>query len=469
MACKLTLQLTYGTCVEPTAQPRDKSELYLHLNKTISFIPTRYLSQGNWSRPVHKLYTVPAIDDLYLEAIELNEEIRCHFEARIQLFHQQLHLCHNSKLVLQEGPTIAQAGLKNTYSAGQLAEAHCSTLTNLQIKGIKPANLAQDSYFSNSWNATTTLPSFVNKIDSKIDFQMHFAHLEGQTFRQFCMTLLNMVSSGDSPDELLDLFLMGLIPILESLLKKYEESTAEREVVQCYRAIANHYYKLIQKPENISKLAFKDTSLHKTMWGTLLEQVSAYRKVDRFYRKAISIVGPRTQNKDLLIPALLLRIVPGKNDLEEVTQKIIAKKNLCLSETQAEYASRSLTDSKVVALAKTYFASFKSTAALKADLEKRDGEPFASQYKTELIRLLERRPKQIQNIFLIALPRLYASQYPTRQSLAVRRLTCMNDGWITSLTKDLTAIKRSIAKCIADPHVLELTNQLLDDIAPIEL
>ncbi|MDE3045756.1 MAG: hypothetical protein KGJ02_03835 [Verrucomicrobiota bacterium] len=275
--------------------------LHYPRNETASFVPKKYFSSvaaqdPEWEkRSVQHLFTPPVISDELAEIAELTDDIRSHFETRLQLFYQQLLLFAGSKFKLDKHSTKAQAGLKNKNpkeeAKGTTAEAHSSTLPSIKgwpqkenlsfLKGatssVNAIEIGNESFFHHTWNGTSTLPVGVNKVDSRLDNQTPFDFFGEQTFRQLSIDILNGVSSGElSLKDGFTGFSTHIESALNHLLDTYAEGTAEKEVVRIYQRTAAHWKRFLKVEDSWEKLSFskeEKKKLQKKIWGRLQKKI----------------------------------------------------------------------------------------------------------------------------------------------------------------------------------------------------
>ena len=218
----------------------------------------------------------------------LKSDIEDHIEMRIQLFFQQLILTYRTFGVFKEyhtdktykiaTPVKSQNKEGNNQQAlmCKLTAAHCSTLPNMQFvskkkqinhftcanvneKDLSPVVYGAYSYFHNSWNTTTTLPRFVNDVDSTIDMiKAQQNLLEGATFRDYCIEILNYNSKEvTNPRMALRRFLLTL----DKLITQLEANSAEKDasfqyVLRCYGNVVKDYIRQSEKFEFFHKISF---------------------------------------------------------------------------------------------------------------------------------------------------------------------------------------------------------------------
>ena len=476
----VTFQAPFGSLYQEGSS-RSDGRLNVDLNQTSAFIPPNFL-EGNPSASVHKLYKAPQIDPNQEEEIKkLMGPISAHCEMRIQSFYQMLCLVFGSNLVFKSLPAQGQAGMKNGKSDGQLAEAHSSTIPSLLCweKGknedafsaepadISPYVFGKESSFSRGWQATVRLPAFVNIADSRIDFSSTHLFLGNRNFRQYCVELLNHVSDGTiTPNIGLSNFLHRFLQVLAALNSKNENG-----VMNCYASVAKYYLDFIKEPSNLAKLSFEKgpqlpyDQIQKEMWQVMVKDIEVGRIAEEIQNEALEILEGSVNNKEYLLPGILLRLFPGSLALHVTAQQEIIKLQIReRTPSQLGYASQLASDKKIVEIMKEYVSRHDDFRKLSQALIKsaKNQRPFYRKFKETAEQILNKSPQQPHVLFWTTIPLVYAHLHSTEDSRAVRQFLCINDSWFSHLTQNSDQIQKYIAACCENQKIVNLANRLVE-------
>ncbi len=473
---------------------------YIESNETPSVIPRKYLNLPSeeeieedpdlkelFRNSVKDLYRFSGIESPINEAVDLSDSISTHFGSRIQTMLLQLCLCYNTHLVFNEqNGAEAQATLRNSPSNLQLAEAHCSTFPSLKYwsqadeeaayanppKDIVPQSLGKMSFYFKLFNTTNKLPVSANHVDSAIDFQKNYPMLGNQTFRSYCIGLLNRVSNQQmTPHAALTNYLDRIIQVLESL--SYGETEGEFEVRRNYLSCAKYYRKFIEIPENFQKLLHEDhcdyQEIQKKRWSLMTRDMKAYQIVDRIEAKALEIIrqlNPKKKtdvvsNRELLVPGILLNYFSAPTPFDRKINQIFAKLNMLPNVKQVKHSVACSRDPEFSRQVQIYFESFDTDGEIFADFDDPKGkwQKLFVSLKGEVQRILELQPHQVDLIFWLTLKRIYQHSYPSSKQKVAEFLS-MNDGLLDSLVKP--TMRKYINSCSANAEIQAMARSFVE-------
>jgi hypothetical protein len=214
--------------------------------------------------------------DLCLVANWIQQDIQNHIEVRLQLFLIQIMFLFQSRIKVHKFRTQAQAGDKNksgSVNTLKPTEAHAGTLPNLianteeeekasyytdEIE-LKPRVFAKHTSYYDQANITHKLPSFVNDVDSDIDFRKIELEHMCDTFREQSVNILNLVSTDPqmTPERAFRNFMVRLKTKIEKI---FPGSPPHRQwVLSYYDEVVITYLKKNDDPAFIKSLMFDPT------------------------------------------------------------------------------------------------------------------------------------------------------------------------------------------------------------------
>jgi hypothetical protein len=306
-------------------------KIILELNQTPSYIPALFIekSEGAEKMPISKVFNASIVSDFSIKelAIALKNDFRNHFEMRIQLFFSLLISSYKTDFIFKKFKTYKQVGLKNIKDSCDLVEAHscilpslsCMTkgnfekhfLNNDDNDGPEPFVYAANSSFQNTLNSTVKLPSFANRIDSLME-RMDEKFTLNQSFRNYCVDILNLNSSGKIDPEIgLKRFLKTAEKVLNKIKSEYViNNKAGAIVLKCYLAKLENY---ISKTE--------DGSFFKLFAQNFINESSEITYKSKNFYKIIA-KNFQTQIRD---EQMLWKIF---NELETQAYEIIGSKSI---------------------------------------------------------------------------------------------------------------------------------------------
>jgi hypothetical protein len=215
---------SYGPIAQEERIPRRL--LDLDSNQTSSYIPQEFLDldesdveyEEKLAKPVKDLINHPEqtvnLEELCKTAEKAEEAIKDHFEEGIQLFYLTARHCFKSNMVFSIGDTEIQGGLKGKAKQKKgpqmLVEAHNSFFAGLlvvtkedsdnfklgKIKKLEPRIFGKETDFFHRLGATTTLPNFVNTVDTSVVCHTAPKRLLKQNLRDLCAERLNYIAEG---------------------------------------------------------------------------------------------------------------------------------------------------------------------------------------------------------------------------------------------------------------------------------
>lgn len=259
---------------------------------------------------VEQLLFKPQVNLQLLKGIE--DDIKNHFEMRVQLFFQQLLLVYTTNIVFQfcnkAVDQIGSTDISHSFrilDEGRYAAAHSSTLPCLRVENtasrVESVVFAKGSFFFNCWNATVFVPEKVNIIDSALDRTTAKCH-RAMTFRETCTLIINKASAGNTtPYAGLHEFLDFAIAYARELLTS-EVDEEKRYILQTYLSSAISSKNIID--ENFAKkLCFATSSslsgealysfVHKQMFDQMLREIAPVRPPDELSQEFSAFKTPR--------------------------------------------------------------------------------------------------------------------------------------------------------------------------------
>jgi hypothetical protein len=260
--------------------------------------------------PVEQLLNKPQVNLQLLRGIE--EDIKNHFEMRVQLIFQQLLLVYSTNIVFRFcNKAVDQVGSTDISHSfrildeGRYAAAHSSTIPCLRVENtastVESVVFARGSFFFNCWNATVFLPEKVNIIDSALDRTRAKCH-NAFTFRERCTQIINRASIGNTtPYAGLHEFLDFAIAYTQELLAS-ENDEEKQYILQTYLSTAkNSKNKIDEKFAKQLCFATKSplegvalySSVHKEMFDKMLKEITPQEPADQLNQEYRAFKTPQ--------------------------------------------------------------------------------------------------------------------------------------------------------------------------------
>lgn len=402
--------------------------------------------------------------DLNLVATWLQQDIKNHIEMRLQLFLLQIMSLFQSKVKVHKFRTQAQAGDKNkvaNLNTLKPTEAHAGTLPNLigymeeeeentfysdNIE-LKPRVFAKTTSFYNQANITHKLPSFVNDVDSDIDYRSTELENLCETFREQSVKILNKASTDSkmSPQLAFRNFMMRLYNKIQKLHPK--SSSHHQWVLSYYGEVVVSYLNQNEDPNFIKRLMF-DPDLDLPAIAHALRQKIQYElmllnKIAEIQAACALILNGTQQYEEAMNCVLTL----GSDD----GRLALLQNNTNLSETQEGYHAIALRIPSIREAAKNIIESdpHLAWAGLPVPIN------FANLVKQEL--LTYTRKKRIKEVNVIALRILWTMAKTLQtgnKNLAV--FLCFSPQTALKFMIESPALGRNVRACLKDENIKRL-------------
>jgi hypothetical protein len=405
-------------------QSQSRENIDILNNETPSHIPRFFLNisqQEDYAKPITDLF------DASLALIKpkelftyLQNDISDHIEMRFQLFFSQLLLSYQEKFVFEQFKTLSQAGIKNKKgSSCDLVEAHSSTLPNLSFvdqqeeelhftsltnKPLQPHIYAVHTSFQKKWNTTVKLPSFVNKVDSKID-KLKLDGMQGVTFRAYAIKILNYNASGKSNPQIgLIRFIEAFNRVIENLytkevnkakkliekvktVKESEKSQLDEKIEKLtltllsldnYYSVAKSYLKQSKEQDFFHKLTFNGKEAVDVSYFLIQKSLSTksnyesylWKEFNAFQEHVFSTILPfNTQNKSALVKCLFLRIILKCEEIKIINKYVEQLEQEPPGEQAKNYLTRCINNKKIQEQCVSYLDS-KTTTELENEFKR---------------------------------------------------------------------------------------------------
>jgi len=317
----------------------------------------------------------------------LQDDLKNHFEYRIQVLFQQMLLVYKTGVVFENyAKADCQIGEGASEGDRHYVAAHSSTLPTLRVgsPGGPSISFGWGTFFYRTWNATIYLPEVVNQADSAIDRSTMTD--EKESIRDFTTALLNSVSQGKkTPGEgLSDFVKTALRPV--RYLYEHAENEERRLIFNTYLEIGEFYRDKLETGFLIQKLCFADEKTRATE--------EFYLKVQAPMRKLLK--------DELKAPSFLPSEIPANEiDWTHLRNKLWAKveaQALHLKDTGAQYKQLCFHIPEIQAIA---FALLQFLFL--GDTSKKIGG-LISQQLAEGSTLYEQMRKEIQDKYKVASP-----------------------------------------------------------------
>lgn len=175
---------------------------------------------------------------------ELSSDIRDHFETRLQNDFSLFVQIYKTNLVFTEYQTHHQVG-QAKGSEATYAAAHCCTFPNLSCTRFGQGSAYMFAYESTSYlnrNATTIVPTEVNKIDTALE----------ATIRQAGIQILNALAPPNTDITPKDAFKHHIFLMksrLEVLLKEKDDDPVAQKIIFDYLRVCAAYNRFLQHQE----------------------------------------------------------------------------------------------------------------------------------------------------------------------------------------------------------------------------
>lgn len=463
-----------------TSELQGKREIISYSsNKTASYVSNIFLGSGfdspeknlDGSIKLEKRYCelpvekIPAIDlqrrDLCTVAEQIEQDIKNHIEVRLQLFLLQIMLLFESKIKVDKFRTQAQAGDKNKVpNISPLAptEAHASTLPNLIAVteeeynnsyltdeiDLTPRVFAKKTSYFEQANITHKLPSFVNDVDSDIDFRTVELDKFCLKFREQSVDLLNFVSTNSTmtPKSAFQNFMVRLHRKIEKI--SYDKQIHKQRVLNYYKQVVESYLRQNDDPNFIKRLMF-DHDLDLPSIAKTLRQKIQYELL--LLNKIGEIEAASHLCKEGVNCLLSLSTLNGRLDL-------LHNKVSDLSKTVEEYHVKGLTIPVIVQAAQTIINSDPTLAWVNLPLPSN----FTNLVKTEILKTTGK--KRIENVGAIGLKILWSvtmNHHAGNPKLAT--FLCFNTQKALQLMRESSTLGRNVRACLRDENIKRLLNE----------
>lgn len=398
-------------------------------NETPSYIPNLFLGNGEEELadeyvglPVERILRPDEVtgDSTRLLEIarELKEDIKNHFETRLQLFHLQLLIAHGTQLVFGKFKTKAQVGVKSKGKGdpesptkkfpSKYQEAHASTLPNLQyitseeydntdLSTLKPKILALGTSTYKVFNTTHKLSGFVNSVDLEIDKNIKPRFFD--SFRHFCIKLLNDISQSNKATFMGTYrnFLFNIDKVLDMGLPLASRAY-EREVFTYYKEVAGSYLSKVDDPRFWRALAFCQT-FEEDQLGTICQSIRSRislesacdLRIERIRNRSIEMF-PDIKFREEILKVSVIRLSSADTKTREI-EDLIDRTYPYAPDGVNKHVKACLENAEIIAEAKKILNSFAQFKGILSNADKLKKSAFSESIKSK-----RGAVKHVQNI-----------------------------------------------------------------------
>lgn len=333
-----------------------------------------------------------------------------------------------------------------------------------KIKKLEPHIFGKETHFYHRLSATTTLPTFVNTVDSRVVFQTAPKFTMKRNLRDLCTDRLNSIAAGDlTPQQGLESLLNDISQIL-NFLKEENNSTKKysKIVQQFYLDVTNDWIEIVSDPEELKKLGPADEKASKTMRIRLINDRKCYRKFDKVKARIITVLKEheiskeQPQHIEMLAKGIILYIASSSPLALDLDKQI----KLADTVKACQYILKYRSDTNILKYCQKHLKKHPSAKAVVQNLES---------LKTKIKNHIKKNEgvTKVNNINNIVIRCLQHAERSMNASVPVEWFFSISYDKVDDFEKKYPSFFGDMITCLADEDLHELIEPLLKNLKRI--